>query len=119
MDADLDFTTDNSQYRNSTSSYGTDLLDNHHTSSRLQHHQQYRDSLHSFSSNSDQQQQQLPPQANWISKPSFESINTNSSISNISQQLQSHLSNQSYNNYSTEGKEQLSLLLFLDINIAL
>lgn len=82
LDADIDF-TDHSQYRNSSSSYGTDPIDRH-----------VRDSY----SSSDQHQ--LPPQSNWISKPSFESIGTNSSIS-ISNLQSSYLSNQSYT-YSAE-----------------
>jgi hypothetical protein len=125
LDADLDFATDNSQYRNSASSYGTDLLENnpHHSiSSRLQYNSAYRDSLHSFSSSSDhnlqqhqhQQQHQMPPQTSWISKPSFESINTNNSSSiSISHNNYSHISNQSYNNYSTEGKKRPFILLYM------
>lgn len=73
LDAVVDF-TDHSQYRNSVSSYGTDFVDRPYSSSS-----DYR-----------------PPQTNWISKPSFESINTTSSIS----QMQTS-SNRSYN-YSIE-----------------
>ncbi|CAO3638487.1 unnamed protein product [Mucor hiemalis] len=94
LDADIDF-TDNSLYRNSTSSHGTDLLDRQYNNSF--NNIQMRDSLHSYSSGSDNIQ--LPPQSSWISKPSFESIGTNSSIS-MSQLQHSHLSNQSFT-YST------------------
>ncbi|KAI9361569.1 hypothetical protein BD770DRAFT_317493, partial [Pilaira anomala] len=59
LDAVVDFTADHhSQYRNSGSSYGTDLIDRPYSSSSDHH-----------------------AQRNWISKPSFESIGTNSSIS--------------------------------------
>lgn len=92
LDADIDI-TDNSLYRNSTSSYGTDLLERQYNNNL-----QIRDSLHSYSSGSDHVQ--LPPQSNWISKPSFESIGTNSSIS-MSNLQHSQLSSQSFN-YSTE-----------------
>lgn len=73
LDADLDF-TDHSQYRNSASSYGTS-------------EKHGRDSY----SSSDV----VPPtQSHWLSKPSFESIRTNSSIS-ISNLQSSYLSSQS------------------------
>lgn len=98
LDADIDF-TDNSLYRNSTSSHGTDLLDRHYNNSF--NNIQMRDSLHSYSSGSDNIQ--LPPQSSWISKPSFESIGTNSSIS-MSQLQHSHLSNQSFT-YSTTNED--------------
>lgn len=98
LDADIDF-TDNSLYRNSTSSHGTDLLDRHYNNSF--NNIQMRDSLHSYSSGSDNIQ--LPPQSSWISKPSFESIGTNSSIS-MSQLQHSHLSNQSLT-YSTTNED--------------
>ena len=97
LDADIDF-TDNSVYRNSASSYGTDLLDRHY---RNNSNLPTRDSLHSYSSESDNTP--LPTQASWISKPSFESIGTNSSIS-ISNLQHSQLSTQSYSYSVVEGK---------------
>ncbi|OBZ85755.1 TBC1 domain family member 10A [Choanephora cucurbitarum] len=72
LDADLDFATDNSQHRNSMSSYGTDpYLHQHHP----QHLNSFRDSLQSVSSGSDLQSQYLQ-QHHYRSagKQSFESI---------------------------------------------
>ncbi|KAI8369716.1 rab-GTPase-TBC domain-containing protein [Blakeslea trispora] len=69
LDADLDFTTDNSQYRNSISSYGTDpFLHQHH-----QQHLTFRDSLQSLSSGSDLHSQ-YPNHYRSAEKQSFESI---------------------------------------------
>jgi hypothetical protein len=102
LDADLDFTTDNSQYRNSASSYGT--TDHHYYQQQQQHQQHqpftFRNSLQSYSSSSDQQPQQQPHhqtagQPHWASgKPSFESFGTNnsSSISHLPIQQQSQIS---------------------------
>ncbi|KAI8079714.1 rab-GTPase-TBC domain-containing protein [Gilbertella persicaria] len=81
LDADLDFTTDNSQYRNSSSSYGTD----HYLH---QQHLTFRDSLQSYSSGSDLHSQQ---HYRATGKPSFESIG---SLHHQLQQ-QSHISSSS------------------------
>ncbi|CAO0795742.1 unnamed protein product [Mucor circinelloides] len=100
LDADLDFTTDNSQYRNSASSYGTT---DHSYYQQQQQGFTFRDSLHSYSSSSDHHHQHHPQQPHhatggqphWASgKPSFESFGTNnsSSISHLPIQQQSQIS---------------------------
>lgn len=101
LDADLDF-TDNSQYRNSSSSYGASSID---PPTHLQQQSfTFRDSLQSYSSSSENLYNSPQPyasvgQTNWTKgKPSFESIGTNNSSTVSHQQPLQHsqFSNASY-----------------------
>ncbi|KAG1462152.1 hypothetical protein G6F56_005577 [Rhizopus delemar] len=98
LDADLDF-TDHSQYRNSASSHGTDI-DIEMMKNRQDHFNQMRDSIHSFSSNSDRYASPVPSSRHWVNKPSFESINSVSTTS--SRNLKA--SRTSYDSYNYSGE---------------
>jgi hypothetical protein len=115
LDADLDFATDHSQYRNSSSSYDASSVDPHNHHFQQQQAFTIRDSLQSYSSSSDQYTSPQPypsaGQTNWAKgKPSFESIGTNNSsiashVTNQQPQQHSQFSNVSYSEELITGED--------------